>query len=153
MKQTSRIPKVVKLSTAKKELFTLKFKCNIYSGIFSNKSKRHFKVRPFKHLVITPLTGKKVKGPQESAAFDHVFHEGHNVSLVHPETLVKESHDFRLLFWDSILILRDNTPLKRYVKAISLGNIIFIIRFFHLIFMKHSLKVMKEEFVLLNLTR
>ena len=112
-KQTSRIPKVVKLSTAKKKLFTLftfegkinkmshdnlvyKFTCNIYSGIFYGKSKRHFKVRAFKHLVITPLTGKKVKGPQESAAFDHVFHKGHNASFVDTETLVKESDDFRL---------------------------------------------------------
>ena len=80
------------------------------------KTKRHFKIRACEHLGITPLTGKKRKTAKESAVFDHIFYTGKNASFNDFETLVKESDEFKLLPRESLLILRDDTPLKRYVK-------------------------------------
>ena len=75
-----------------------KFKCNISNDICYGKTKQHFKVRACEHLGITPLTGKKVKSPKESAVFDHIVHTGHNATFDNFETLVKEC--------DSSLIVR-----------------------------------------------
>ena len=65
------------------------------------------KFRACEHLGITPLTGKKVKSPKESAVLDHIVHVGHNASFDDFETLVKECYEFRLLLRESLLILRD----------------------------------------------
>ena len=97
-----------------------KFKCNICNDIYYGKTIRHFKVRACENLAIMPLTGKKVKSPKESTVFDHTVHTGHNASFDDFETLVKECDEFRLLLRESILILRDNPPLNRYVKSIPL---------------------------------
>ena len=94
-----------------------KFKCN---NMYYGKTKRHFKVRASEHIGITPLTGKKVKSPKESAVFDHIVHTGHNASFDDFETLVKECDEFRFLLRESLLILREDAPLNRYVKSISL---------------------------------
>ena len=84
------------------------------------KTKRHLKVRACEHLGITPLTGKKIKSPKGRAVFDHIFHTGHNASFDYFETLVKESDEFRLLLRESLLVLRDDPPLNRYVRSIPL---------------------------------
>ena len=68
-----------------------KFKCNICSDIYYGKTKRHFKVRACEHLRITPLIGKKVKSPKESAVFHHIFYTGRNASFDDFETFVKEN--------------------------------------------------------------
>ena len=102
-----------------------KFKCNICNDIYHGKTKRHFKVRACEHLVITPLTGKKVKRPKESAVFDHIVHTGHTASFNDFETLVKECDGFRLVLRESLLIFCDDPPLNRYVLSPSLWN------FFH----------------------
>ena len=97
-----------------------KFKCSICSDIYYGKTKRHFIVRGCEHLGITPLTKKKVKIRKESAVFDHIVLTGHNARFVDFETLVKEYGKFRVLLRESLLILRDDPPLNRYVKSIPL---------------------------------
>ena len=82
-----------------------KFKCNICNDIYYGKTIRHFKVRACEHLGTTPLTGKKVRSPKETAILDHIFHTGLNASFDDFETLVKESDEFRLLLRESPLIL------------------------------------------------
>ena len=78
------------------------------------------KVRISEHLGITPLTGKQVKRPKESAVFGQIFRTGHNASFDDFETLVKESDEYRLLLRESLLILRDELPLNKYIKYILL---------------------------------
>ena len=92
-----------------------KFKCNICSDIYYGQTKRYFKVTACENLGITPLTGKKVKSPKENAVFDHIVHMGHKQSFDD-----FECDEFRLLLRDSLLILRDDPPLNRYVKSIPL---------------------------------
>ena len=95
-----------------------KFNCSVGNDIYYGKTKQHFKVRTCEHLGITPLTGKKVKSPKESAVFDHIVHTGHDASFDDFVTLVKDCDEFRLLLRESLLILRDDPPLNRYVKSI-----------------------------------
>ena len=45
---------------------------------------------------------------------------GHNASFDDFEILVKECDNFRLLLRESLLILRDDPPLNRYVTSIPL---------------------------------
>ena len=45
---------------------------------------------------------------------------GHNASFDDFETIIKESDEFRLLLRESLVILRDDPPLNRYVKSIPL---------------------------------
>ena len=97
-----------------------KFKCNICNNIYYGKTKRHVKVRACEHLGIMLLTEKKVKSPKESVVFDHIVHTSHNASFDDFETLAKECDKFRLLLRESLLILRDDPSLNRYVKLIPL---------------------------------
>ena len=46
-----------------------KFKCNICNDIYYGKTKCYFRVRVCEYLGIIPLTGKKVKSPNESVNF------------------------------------------------------------------------------------
>ena len=78
------------------------------------------KLQACEHLGITPLTGRKVKSPNESALFDHISHTGHNASFDDFETLVTDSSEFKLLLRESLLILRDDPLFSRYVKSIPL---------------------------------
>ena len=74
----------------------------------------------FEHLYITALTRKKAKSPKESAVFDHIVYTSHNASFDDFESLVKECDEFRFLLRHSLLILRDDPSLNRYVKSIPL---------------------------------
>ena len=96
------------------------FKCNNCNDIYYGITKCQFEVRACEHLGITPLIGKKVKSPKESAVFDHIFHTGHNTSFDDFETLVRASDRFRLLLRKLLLIMCDDPPLNRYVKLIPL---------------------------------
>ena len=97
-----------------------KFRCNICNDIYYGKTKRHFKVSACEYLGITPLTGKNVKSLKEIAVFYRIVHTGYNTSFDDFETLVKECDEFRLLLRESLLILRDDSPLHRHVKSIPL---------------------------------
>ena len=98
------------------------FKCNICNDIYYGKTKRHFKVTTCEHLGIRSLTWKKVKSPLKSAKFDHIVHTGHNASFYDFKTLANKCDKFRLLPRESLLILRDDPSLNRYVKSIPLES-------------------------------
>ena len=96
------------------------FKFNICNDVYHRNVVCRFKVRACEHLGITPFTGKKVKSPKESVVFDHIIHTCRNASFNDFETLIKECDDFELLLRGSLLILRDDPPLNRYVNSIPL---------------------------------
>ena len=123
-----------------------KFKCNICNDIYYDKTKRHFKVRAFDQLGITPLTDRKVKYLKESAVFDQIFHTGHNASFDDLEILVKESDEFRFLLRESLLILRDDPPLNRYVKSILMELFFMTIYNFMTIYYFHYLEYYCNSF-------
>ena len=67
------------------------FKLNICNDIYYTTNKHHFKARPCQDM-------------------------GHNTSFDDIQNLVKESDGFRPLLRESLLVLRDDRPLNRYVK-------------------------------------
>ena len=50
-----------------------KFKCGSCNATYYGKTKRHFKVRMCEHLGISALTGKRVKGDDDSAIKEHLL--------------------------------------------------------------------------------
>ena len=50
-----------------------KFQCGSCNATYYGKTKRHFKVRMCEHLGISALTGKKVKGDDDSAIKEHLL--------------------------------------------------------------------------------
>ena len=49
-----------------------KFQCGSCNATYYGKTKRHFKVRMCEHLGISALTGKRVKGDDDSAIKEHL---------------------------------------------------------------------------------
>ena len=48
-----------------------KFKCGGCNATYYGKTKRHFKIRMCEHLGVSALTGKRVKGDNDSAIKEH----------------------------------------------------------------------------------
>ena len=58
-----------------------KFQCGGCNATYYCKTKRHFKVRMCKHLGISALTGKRVKGDDDSAIKEHLLFCNHTSDL------------------------------------------------------------------------
>ena len=54
-----------------------KFQCGSCNATYYGKTKRHFKVRMCEHLGISALTGKRVKGDDDSAIKEHLLFCNH----------------------------------------------------------------------------
>ena len=54
-----------------------KFQCDSSNATYYGKTKRHFKVRMCEHLGISALTGKRVKGNDDSAIKEHLLFCNH----------------------------------------------------------------------------
>ena len=59
---------------------------------YYGESERHLFVRASEHLGITPLTGKQVKNPKESA--EHILIKGHDPRLKNFSIFLKENNKF-----------------------------------------------------------
>ena len=80
----------------------------------------HFFVRASEYLVMTPLTGKRVKNPIKSAIFDHILLKGHESSFEDFTILLKENNKFKLHLKESLLIKRDKPELNRNIYSYPL---------------------------------
>ena len=58
-----------------------KFQCGSCNATYYGKTKRHFKVRMCEHLEISALTGKRVKGVDDSAFKEHLLLFNHTHDL------------------------------------------------------------------------
>ena len=58
-----------------------KFQCGSCNATYYGKTKRHFKVRMCEHLEISALTGKRVKGADDSAFKEHLLLFNHTHDL------------------------------------------------------------------------
>ena len=66
-----------KISTFLHSGIVYKFQCGGCNATYYCKTKRHFKVRMCKHLGISALTGKRVKGDDDSAIKEHLLFCNH----------------------------------------------------------------------------
>ena len=97
-----------------------KFTCSCCNATYNGESERHFFVRASEHLVMTPLTGKRVRNPKKLAIFDHILLNGNDASFEDFTILLKENNRFKLHLKESLLIKRDKAELNRNIYSYPL---------------------------------
>ena len=75
-----------------------KFQCGSCNATYYGKTKRHFKVRMCKHLGISALTGKRVKGNDDSATKEHLLFCNHKPDFEDFSILAANNNDFKVTF-------------------------------------------------------
>ena len=85
-----------------------KFQCSSCSATYYGKTKRHFKVRMCEHLGISALTGKRVKGDDDSAIKQHLLFCNHTTDFEDFSILATNNNNFKVTLTESLLINRDH---------------------------------------------
>ena len=88
-----------------------KFQCGGSNATYYGKTKCHFKVRMCEHLGISALTGKRVKGDDDSAIKEHLLFCNHTPDFEDFSILATNNNDWIM---ESLLIHRDH-PLKQAI--------------------------------------
>ena len=70
--------------------------CSCCNATYYQESERYFSVRASEHLVMTPLTEKRIKNPKKSAIINLILLKGHDANFEYFLILLKESNKFRL---------------------------------------------------------
>ena len=97
-----------------------KFKCGGCNATYYGKTKRHFKVRMCEHLGVSALTGKRVKGDNDSAIKEHHLFCNHLSGFDNFSILASNNTDFKVTLMDSLLIYRDHPPLNKNRHSLPL---------------------------------
>ena len=97
-----------------------KFKCGGYNATYYGKTKRHFKVRMCEHLGVSALTGKRVKGDNNSAIKEHHLFSNHSSGFDDFSILATNNNDFKVTLMESLLINRDHPPLNKSRHSLPL---------------------------------
>ena len=84
-----------------------KFKCGGCNATYYGKTKRYFKVRMCEHLGVSSLTGKKVKGDNNSAVKEHHLFCNHSSGFDDFSILASNKNDFKVTLIESLLTNRD----------------------------------------------
>ena len=71
-----------------------KFQCGSCNATYYGKTKLHFKVRMCEHLGISALTGKRVKGDDDSAIKEHLLFCNHKPDFEDFSILATSNNDF-----------------------------------------------------------
>ena len=90
-----------------------KCKCGGYNGTYYSKTKQHFKVRMCEHLGVSALTGKRVKGDNNSAIKEHNLFCNNLSGFDDFSILAGNKYDFKVTLMESLLINRDHPPLNK----------------------------------------
>ena len=97
-----------------------KFQCSNYNITYYGETERHLKVRASEHISTCPLTGKRVMKNKKSSVKDHCLLSGHVCSFDDFTVLNYESHKFRRLIKESLLVTKDKPLLNKRVKSLKL---------------------------------
>ena len=97
-----------------------KFQCGSCNATYYGKTKRHFKVRICEHLGISVLTGKRVKGDDDSAIKEHLLFCNHTPDFEDFSILASNNNDFKVTLMESLLINRDHPPLNKNKQSLPL---------------------------------
>ena len=96
-----------------------KFQCSNCNITYYGKTERHLKVRAGEHISTSPLTGKRVYN-KKSSIKDHCLLSGHVCSFDDFTVLNYESHKFKRLIKESLLVAKDKPLLNKQVKSLKL---------------------------------
>ena len=94
--------------------------CNTYYG----KTKHHFKVRMCRHLGILALTGKRIKGNDDSPIKEHLLLWNYSSGFEDFSVLTTKKNDFKMSLMESLLINRDHPPLNKSKQFVPLEPLI-----------------------------
>ena len=97
-----------------------KFQCGSCNATYYGKTKRHFKVRICEHLEISALTGKRVKGDDDSAIKEHLLFCNHAPDFEDFSILATNNNDFNITLKESLLINGDHPPLNKNKQSLPL---------------------------------
>ena len=73
----------------------------------------YFKVRMCEHLGISALTGKRVKGDNDSAIKKNIYFAIIHLVLMIFSIFARNNYDFKVTIVESLLINRDHPPLNK----------------------------------------
>ena len=99
-----------------------KFQCGSCNATYYGKTKRNFKVRMCEHLEISALTGKRVKGDEDSAIKEHLLFCNHTPEFEDFSILASNNNDFKFTLMESLLINRDDPPLNKNKQSLPFGT-------------------------------
>ena len=129
------IPKRVVSTVPKKELlvvhpylgaFSLNLRKQLYKSVTKSLSQCNLKVifqskvRAGEHISTSPLTGKRVNNNKKSSVKTHCLLSGHVCSFEGFTVLNYESHNFKRLIKESLLVTKDKSLLNKQVKSLRL---------------------------------
>ena len=97
-----------------------KFQCSNSNITYYRENERHLKVRAGEHIGTSPLTGKRVNDNKKSFVKDHCFLSGHVCSFEGFTVLNYESHKFKPLIKEPLLVTKDKPLLNKQVKSLKL---------------------------------
>ena len=97
-----------------------KFQYGSCNATYYGKTKHHFKVRMCEHLEISALTGKRVKGDDDSAIKEHLLFCNHKPDFEDFSILATNNNDLKVTLMESLLINRDHPPLNKNKQSLPL---------------------------------
>ena len=97
-----------------------KFQCSNCDIPYYDKTKRHLKVRAGENICMSPLTGKRVNSNKNIFVKDHCLESGHVCSFDDFTVLNYESHNFKRLIKEPLLVTKDKPLSNKQVKSLKL---------------------------------
>ena len=97
-----------------------KFQRGSCNATYYDKTKRHFKVRLCEHFGISALTGKRVKGDDDSTIKEHHLFCNLTTDFEDFSILATNNNDFKVALMESLLINRDHPPLNKKKQSLPL---------------------------------
>ena len=99
-----------------------KFQCPSCNATYYGKIRRYFKVRMCEHLGISALTGKRIKGDDDSAIKEHLLFCNYTPDFEDFSILATNNNDFKVTLMESLLINRDHPFLWIRKSSLYLWN-------------------------------
>ena len=90
--------------------------CSNCKVTYYRKTYRHVFTRAADHMVISNLTGKRLKFTKQSAVSNHLLEWNCSIDLDHLDILASDTNRFRIFIKESLLIKRDQPQLNKTIK-------------------------------------
>ena len=107
-----------------------KFQCSNCDITYYCETERDLKVRAGDLISTSPLTGKRVNNNKKSSVKDHCLLSGHICPFEDFSVLNYESHKFKRLIKESLLVTKDKPSLNKQVKSLKSFDSIPLTLFF-----------------------
>ena len=95
-----------------------KFHCGSCNATYYDKTKRHFKVRICEHFRISALTGKIVKGDDDSAIKEYLLFCNQKPNFQDSSILAVKNNNFKVKLRECFLINRDHPLLNKNKQSL-----------------------------------